>query len=144
MKFFLHTFFTWVLSILLLPVDYLLADFFFFSSNDFLINPGVLLFLVFLSFVFSSPAFLICWALLTMLIPSRFSPQEKLFLWVLGVLVTVISCTIVLLYLISGELLSMDILIVCWPAYLSTFLIILLRYQYFFNLLPKTNNNGNV
>lgn len=145
MNLFLHTFYTWVVSILLLVIS--LTGYTFFCSALYgqagWFAPDLFSTLFFIM-VAGSPSFLIAWALLFCITTSRFAPFEKFFLWILAAVASILMNLILLLLFFADEILDLDTLLYFWPAYLAAIVAITFRVKQFFYLIHKTINDGNL
>ena len=93
--------------------------------------------------VASSPAFLMAWGVLSIIIMSAYSQVEKIGLWILAVILSIVINIICLLLVFAREEISREMLWMCWPAYLSAAVVITIRSKQFFSLIHKSKNDGN-
>lgn len=145
MNLFLHTFYTWIVSILLLVIG-LIGYTFLYSAlygQAGWFAPDLFSTLFFIT-VAGTPSFLIAWALLFCIITSGFAPSEKFFLWIIAAVASVVMNIALLLLVFADEVLNLDTLLYFWPAYLATIVTIAFRVKQFFLLIHKTINDGNL
>ena len=145
MNLFLHTFYTWIVAILLLVVG--LTGYTFLSSALYgqagWFAPDLFSTLFFIM-VAGSPSFLIAWALLFCITTSGFASSEKFFLWILAAVASIVMNLILLLLVFADEILDLETLLYFWPAYLAAIVAIGFRVKQFFFLIHKTINDGNL
>jgi len=144
MNYFLYTFYTWILSLLVLVVGLAGYDFYLFAAGqsfDFFFPEFIAL--IFFLMVASSPAFLMAWGVLSIIIMSAYSQVEKIGLWILAVILSIVINIICLLLVFAREEISREMLWMCWPAYLSAAVVITIRSKQFFSLIHKSKNDGN-
>jgi hypothetical protein len=133
MKLLLHAFNTWLVANLLHP--FLFAIWFFAFNREFIDigEAGFFLFFLILSFVYSVPAFLLLLPLLYLISKGPFSVNDKLFLWVVVILLLLFSTFYVFLFLGNGDIKWGQIELMI-PAALSVVISILIRRNAFINL----------
>jgi hypothetical protein len=139
MKMFLHILNTWLASILMaLLVSFIYAQF-LYGPADFIgwFSPASCL-VLFYCMLSATPSFLISWALLALIKQASYSNFEKLFLWLLAAIVSISLNIFILLLLFAGEIISLDIFFIFWPAYAAVVITIILRLKQFFLLVNKT------
>ena len=144
MNYFLYTFYTWILSLLVLVAGLAGYDFYFFAAGqsfDWFFPEFIAI--IFLLMVASSPAFLMAWGVLSIIIMSGYSQVEKIGLWILAVILSIVINIICLLLVFAREEISPGILWMSWPAFLSAAVVIVIRSKQFFSLIHKSKNDGN-
>lgn len=145
MNFFIHTFYTWLVSILLLVIG-LTGYTFLFSvlyGRAGWFTPDLFSTLFFVM-IAGSPSFLLAWALLFCITLSGFTPSEKFFLWIIAAVASIVMNIALLLLAFDDEIFNLDALLYFWPAYLATIVAIAFRAKQFFFLIHKTINDGNL
>jgi hypothetical protein len=137
MKTFLHVLNTWLLSILvMLPLAigyerYLDGDFYA------LYDPELVLVLL-VCLVTAIPSFFISWIFLAIIRRAFYTIYEKLFLWLLAAIVSIVLNIFILLLVFGEVTISPEIFFLFWPAYAAVIVTILLRLKQFFSLINKT------
>lgn len=144
MRLFLHTLNTWFLSLFILATSLLAIDFFWGNSADFFyIGLSEYFMLLFFGCLIALPSFLISWGLLYFVINSFHTPKDKFFLWYLIVIASVIINAIFAMGFMQADVVFLKGLLFFWPFYLVAIIAITLRYKQFFNLIHKTQDDGN-
>lgn len=144
MNYFLYTFYTWILSLLVLVAGLAGYDFYLFAAGqsfDWFFPE--LIAVIFFLMVASSPAFLMAWGVLSIIIMSGYSQVEKIGLWILAVILSIVINVICLLHVFARKEISPGILWMSWPAFLSAAVVIVIRSKQFFSLIQKSKNDGN-
>lgn len=145
MKFFIHTLNTWFLSLFILDTSLLGIDFFWGNPEDFFyIGLSEYLLLLFFGCLMALPSFLISWGLLSFVINSYHTPKGKFFLWYLTVIATVIINAIFVMGFMHADVVFLEGLLFFRPFYLVATVAITIRYKQFFNLIHKTQDDGNI
>lgn len=145
MRFFLHTLNTWFLSLFILATSLFGIDFFWGNPECFFyIGLSEYLMLLFFGCLIALPSFFISWGLLSLVINSFHTSKDKFFLWYLTVIASVIINAVFAMGFMHADVAFPDGLIFFWPAYLAAFVVISIRYKQFFNLIHKTQDNGNI
>lgn len=131
MKLFLHAFNTWLVAHLLHPLIF--AAWYVVLSKEGL-NMGSFFLLFFIVSVFLSiPAFFVLWPLLYLISKGPFSVSDKLFLWVVAILLLLFASFSFFLFFSDGGIKWEEIEFML-PAALSAILSTLLRRTAFLNL----------
>lgn len=144
MKLFMHSLNTWFLSIFLLATSLFVINLFWVSPDDFFyIGLSEYLLLLFFGCLLALPSFLISWGLLSFVINSYHTPADKFFLWYVTVLASVVVNALFAMGFMQADVVFPEGLLYFWPAYLASIIIVSLRYKQFFNLIHKTQDNGN-
>ncbi len=144
MKLFLHTLNSWGLSIFSLVTVLLVISLFHGAGDDFYyVRFGEYIALLFFSIVAGSPSLFIAWFLLPVIIELSFSEFEKLIVWYMTVIGSIVANVVLALIVFPFEAISPDVLLNFWPAYLAAFIILTLRCKQFFNLIYKKTDDGN-
>ncbi len=144
MNYFLYTFYTWILSLLVLVAGLAGYNYYLFATGQSFnwFFPEFIAVIFFL-LVVSSPAFLMAWGVLSIIIMSGYSQVEKIGLWILAVILSIVINVICLLHVFAREEISPGILWMSWPAFLSAAVDIVIRSKQFFSLIQKSKNDGN-
>lgn len=144
MKLFLHALNSWFLSIFSLATVLFIAEMLQGNpGNLFYIGLSEYLLLLLFGLLLGLPSFLIAWGLLSFVIYSYHTPNEKFFLWYVALILSVVINT----FLIMGFWFSDDFtfqgLLFFWPVYLAGIVVVSFRYKQFFNLIYKKQDDGN-
>jgi hypothetical protein len=134
----LHTFYTWLLANLLVPVIYILTDMVVFGSAWFGPGPDNVFidyfYLFIISVLFSLPCLVFCRIALKFIVFSSYINQARLVLWLTTTAVLVFLEELALIWLFSWEF-SFELLSIMIPPVIATVLAVLIRYRQFYNLI---------
>ena len=131
MKLFLHAFNTWLVAHLLHPLIF--AAWYVAVSNEGLNMASFFLLFFIISVFLSIPAFFVLWPLLYLISKGPFSVSDKLFLWVVAILLLLFASFSFFLFFSDGGIKWEEIEFML-PAALSAILSTLLRRTAFLNL----------
>lgn len=131
MKLFLHAFNTWLVAHLLHPLIF--AAWYVAVSNEGLNMASFFLLFFIISVFLSIPAFFVLWPLLYLISKGPFSVSDKLFLWVVVILLLLFASFSFFLFFSDGGIKWEEIEFML-PAALSAILSTLLRRTAFLNL----------
>ena len=143
MRIFLHVLFTWVLSNILNPV--LLLIYFFIEEDGFDTGNEANLFLMsFYIMILAIPSLLMAWPALFLIMNSKYEGFEKMLLWILACITSIILNISGVMFLIFGEFV-MEMLWLSLPASISLIIITLIRVNSFLalNIQSKTIQHEN-
>lgn len=145
MRFFLHTLNTWFLSLFILATSLFGIDFLWGNPECFFyIGLSEYFMLLFFGCLIALPSFFISWGLLSFVINSYHTPADKFFLWYVTVLASVVVNALFAMGFMQADFAFPEGLLYFWPAYLASIIIVSLRHKQFFNLIRKTQDNGNI
>lgn len=146
MKYFLHILKTWFIAVMItdmIIVTTNVVD----EFNAFQIGVADLIWLFFVIYIFGSfislPTLLIAFFFLTILISLNVSAIEKAFLWFLLVFISILLTIIAYGFFFDNTIIGPKDIIEMWPIFLGTFLALSSRLNIFFNLIHKTQDDGN-
>lgn len=144
MRLFLHTLNTWFLSLFIMIATLFIYEQFTVNKDNLLyIDFAGFLAILFFSSFMAIPSFLIAWNILSLMIRSFRTANEKFFLWYLVVISSVAMNILLLSGFFLGDVPFFSGLQYCWPVYPAAFMGVTIRYKQFFNLIHKTQDNGN-
>jgi hypothetical protein len=88
-----------------------------------------------------SPSFFVSWAFLSVINRTYYSQYEKLFLWYLSVIISIIVNLLLISFLIGREFISLETILLFWPAYTAAVITITIRLKQFFSLTNKNTDH---
>lgn len=137
MKILAHVFNTWLLANFLHPICWIAMDIFQREELDLLFYLMFFLYSLFASLA----ALLISWFILTLIISSRYTIYEKIFLWYFSGIVFTFLGIELLSILSSKEFISLKELFYITPVVVPVILSITIRYRFFVRLASSNNKN---
>ena len=137
-----HVFNTWFMSILvaaLIVFVYQQLQYASVSSNEGLF-PFLFPVLIYV-LIAATPSFFISWVFLALIEKTSYSSYEKLFLWFIAAILSVVLNVFIPVLVFTKEIFSTELLFIFWPAYLAVVITILLRLKQFFSFINKTTHH---
>jgi hypothetical protein len=142
MKAMQHVFNTWFISILVATLIVFVCNQLQYASAS--LDEGLFPFLfpvLFYVLVAAAPSFFISWAFLALIEKSSYLSYEKLFLWFLAAILSVVLNVSIPVLIFTREIFSTELFFLFWPAYVAVVITIILRLKHFFSFLNKTTHH---
>lgn len=137
MKIFTHVFNTWFIANLFHPICWVV--WLVCEGNEIEMFGWLYLFIG--GLLLSIPSFLLSWILLRGIFLLGYNIYEKLFLWYLAVIISILFGVTIIALIIIGKYFSADELVLCVPSIVAAILSISVRYKSFTKLAITQNNN---